>query len=224
MTASISGSARVSQRSPVGTPGSRSHFRTARTSSSKPCSSPGRRPNTGDLGLDTVGLEPGAWLATDDQLRVEGIDGGWLFAVGDVNGRALLTHMGKYQARVVGGVIAGRDSSAWADHVAVPRVVFTDPQIAAAGLTERAARDAGLAVTTVDYDIGHIAGTAVLGRGYHGTCRLVIDTDRDVIVGATFVGPTAGELLHAATIAIVGEVPIDRLWHAVPSFPTTSEI
>ncbi|WP_219419024.1 dihydrolipoyl dehydrogenase family protein [Pseudonocardia nigra] len=184
----------------------------------------GRRANTADIGLETIGLEPGGYLDTDDRLRVRGVDGDWLYAAGDVNGRALLTHQGKYQARLVGAIIAGADVEAWADHRAVPRVTFTDPQIAAVGKTERQARDAGVDVRTVRYDIGATAAGALAGKGVHGTSQLVIDQARRVIVGATFVGPGVGELLHAATIAIVGEVPLDTLWHAVPAFPTLSEV
>ena len=186
----------------------------------------GRRPLTDDLGLDTVGLEPGRYVEVDDNLRATGVDGGWLYVVGDANGRALLTHQGKYQARIAGDHIGGKDvgRGAWADHTAVPRVVFTDPQIAAVGMTEAEARERYDNVDTVRYDMGHTAGAATTGQGISGTSQLVIDADRRVIVGATFVGPHVGEMLHAATIAIVGEVPLDRLWHAVPAYPTMSEI
>jgi dihydrolipoamide dehydrogenase len=184
----------------------------------------GRAPRTDDLGLDTVGLAPGGYLGVDDRLRVHGVPGGWLYAAGDVNGRALLTHQGKYQARAVGDLVAGKDQAAWADHSAVPRVAFTDPQVAAVGHTEAQARDAGLDVKTVSYDVGSVAGGALAGEGASGTARLVIDEGRRVIVGATFVGPGVGELLHAATIAVVGEVPLETLWHATPAFPTMSEV
>jgi dihydrolipoamide dehydrogenase len=184
----------------------------------------GRRPNTADLGLETVGLEPGKAIAVDERLRATAVPAGWLYAVGDVNGRSLLTHTGKYQARIAGAHIAGLDTTAWGDDVAPARVVFTSPEIAAVGLTETQAREAGISVRTVEYDIGHVAGASVLGRGYRGTCKLVVDGDREVIVGATFVGPRVGELLHAATIAIVAEVPMETLWHAIPAFPTLSEV
>ena len=183
----------------------------------------GRKPNTDDLGLDTVGLEPGGPLEVDDRLAVTGVEGGWLFAAGDVNGRAMLTHQGKYQARVVGDVIAGKDVSAWADHGAVPQVVFTDPQAASVGQTEQQATDAGIDVKTVTSDPNGVAGGALHGHEF-GFAKLVIDQDRRVIVGASLIGPGVGELLHAATIAIVGEVPIATLWHATPAFPTTSEV
>jgi dihydrolipoamide dehydrogenase len=184
----------------------------------------GRRPVTDDLGLETVGLEPGKPLDVDDQLHVSGIEDSWLYAVGDVNGRALLTHQGKYQARIVGDVIAGRDIRAWADNEAVPRVVFTDPQVAAVGMTEQQAREAGISVETVSSKVGNLAAGALHGKDTTGTAKLVIDRSRRVIVGATFTGPGAAELVHSATIAIVGRVSLDQLWHAVPAFPTLSEI
>jgi pyruvate/2-oxoglutarate dehydrogenase complex dihydrolipoamide dehydrogenase (E3) component len=184
----------------------------------------GRTFNSDDIGLESVGLEPGGPIDVDDRLRVQGVDGGWLYAAGDVNGRALLTHQGKYQARLVGDIVAGRDHEAWADQRAVPQVVFTDPEIAAVGRTEAQARDAGLDVTVVIVPIASVAGAALVGDGVRGKAQLVIDQERRVVVGATFVGPHVGELLHAATIAIVGEVPVDTLWHAVPAFPTVSEV
>jgi pyruvate/2-oxoglutarate dehydrogenase complex dihydrolipoamide dehydrogenase (E3) component len=184
----------------------------------------GRRPATGDLGLDRVGLQPGRFVDVDDHLRATGIDGGWLYAVGDCNGRALLTHMGKYQARIAADVIVGKDATAFADHGIVPRVTFTDPQVCAVGLTEAEARAEGVDVRTVRYATGAVAGAAVLGDTFPGSSQLVIDDARGVVVGATFVGPGVQELLHSATIAIAGEVTLDRLWHAVPSFPTVSEV
>ena len=184
----------------------------------------GRRPATADLGLDVIGLEPGRYIDVDDQLRATAITGGWLYAVGDCNGRALLTHMGKYQARIAADVILGKDTASVADHGIVPRVTFTDPQVCAVGPTEAEARDGGIDVRTVRYATGGVAGATVLGDQFPGTSQLVIDQRRHVIVGATFVGPGVQELLHSATIAIAGEVTLDRLWHAVPSFPTVSEV
>lgn len=185
----------------------------------------GRRANTSDIGLETIGLEPGRPIEVDDHLLATGIPGNeWLYAVGDVNGRSLLTHMGKYQARVAGSHVNGVDSKAWADAKATPRVVFTSPEIAAVGLTEQQATEAGINVRTVRYDTGHVAGASILGKGIGGTAQLVIDADRGTIVGATFVGPKVGELLHSATIAIVADVTLETLWHAVPSFPTVSEV
>jgi len=201
----------------------------------------GRMPNTQDIGLDTVGLKPGGWLTVDGTLRVTGEDGslaggGWLYAAGDINHRALLTHQGKYQARAVGDVIVARargetvDDGRWgrhavtADERAVPQVVFTDPEVASVGLTAAAAEAAGLRLRVVDYDLAAVAGSALYADGYQGHARMVVDEDRRVIVGFTIVGPDVAELLHAATIAVVGEIPLDRLWHAVPAFPTVSEI
>jgi Pyruvate/2-oxoglutarate dehydrogenase complex, dihydrolipoamide dehydrogenase (E3) component, and related enzymes len=193
----------------------------------------GRTPRTGDLGLDTVGLEPGTWLDVDDTLRVRGVD--WLYAVGDVNHRALLTHQGKYQARAAGDVIAARatgrdaDTAPWGRHVAtadaaaVPQVTFTDPEVASVGLTAAAAERAGHRIRVVDYDLSWLAGATVQADDYAGVARAVVDEDRRVLLGMTLVGPGVGELLHAATVAIVGEVPLDRLWHAVPSYPTLGE-
>lgn len=185
----------------------------------------GRRPRTGDLGLETIGLSRDEYLAVNDHLQVESVDDGWLYAVGDVNGRALLTHVGKYQARIAGAHIAGQTAAAAGpDLTATPRVIFTSPEVGAVGLTEARARDRGLDVATVTYDVGKVSAASTLGHGYHGTAKLLIDRQRRVIVGATFVGPKMGELLHSATIAIVGEVPLERLWHAIPSFPTLSEV
>lgn len=197
----------------------------------------GRRPRTEELGLSALGvgdLADGDWVSVDDTLLVEGTD--WLYGVGDVNHRALLTHQGKYQARAAGDVIAARargvsvDDAAWgahvatADHAAVPQVVFTSPPVASVGLTAAEAERAGKRTRVVDIDLASIAGAATHADGYAGTARAVIDTDREVLIGATFVGPDVEELLHAATIAVVGEVPLSRLWHAVPAYPTISEV
>jgi pyruvate/2-oxoglutarate dehydrogenase complex dihydrolipoamide dehydrogenase (E3) component len=201
----------------------------------------GRTPNTRDIGLDDIGLTPGAWLTVDDTMRVLGDDGapigdGWLYAAGDVNRRVLLTHQGKYQARATGDVIVARakgeavEDGRWgrhaatADERAVPQVVFTEPEIASVGLTAAAAAAAGLRIRVVDHDLGAVAGSALHADGYRGHARMVVDEDRKVIVGFTLAGPDVAELLHAATIAVVGEVPLDRLWHAVPAFPTVSEV
>jgi pyruvate/2-oxoglutarate dehydrogenase complex dihydrolipoamide dehydrogenase (E3) component len=184
----------------------------------------GRKPNTSDLGLETVGLEPGRSIETDEQLRAVGVEGGWLYAIGDVNGRALLTHHGKYQARLVGDHLAGKQVEARADHQALVRVVFTDPQVAAVGPTLDAAREQGLDVETLSYGVGDVAGAALLGKGVSGTAQLIVDREARTIVGATFTGPGVGEMLHAATIAIVSGITLEQLWHAVPAFPTVSEV
>ncbi|MEV4612684.1 NAD(P)/FAD-dependent oxidoreductase [Kitasatospora sp. NPDC049258] len=196
----------------------------------------GRAPRTEDIGLETVGLAAGSWLAVDDSCRVTEVPGGWLYAAGDVNHRALLTHQGKYQARISGAAIAARargeqaDTGRWGAHAASadtagpPQVVFTEPEAASVGLTVAQARQRGLNVRAVDHDLGQVAGASLYADGYTGRARVVFDQDRSVVVGATFVGPAVAELLHSATVAVVGEVPIDRLWHAVPSYPTISEV
>jgi pyruvate/2-oxoglutarate dehydrogenase complex dihydrolipoamide dehydrogenase (E3) component len=197
----------------------------------------GRIPRTAGLGLESVGLVPGGWLAVDDSCLVEAVPGGWLYAAGDVNGRNLLTHMGKYQARACGDAIVARargelngrprpwsELAASADHLGAPQVVFTDPEVAAVGLTEAAALGKNLPVRAVDYEIGNVSGARLSADGYAGRARFVIDEERKILVGATFVGPDTSELLHSATVAVVGEVPLGRLWHAVPSFPTISEV
>ncbi len=194
----------------------------------------GRVGRTRDLGLEEIGLVADDAIEVDDTMRVPGYD--WLYAVGDVNGRVKLTHQGKYQARAAGDAIAARaagrpvDDAPWgahvatADHRAVPQVTFTEPEVASVGLTAAAAQEAGLRVRVLDYDLSWVAGASVYADDYRGRARAIVDLDRRVLVGATFVGPDVGELLQAATIAVVGEVPIDRLWHAVPAYPTVSEV
>jgi pyruvate/2-oxoglutarate dehydrogenase complex dihydrolipoamide dehydrogenase (E3) component len=191
----------------------------------------GRTPRTEDIGLETVGLEPGSWLDdVDPTLRVNHVDGGWLYAAGDVNHIVLLTHMGKYQARVCGDAIADRAhgqppaTTAWADQSAVPQVIFTQPEVAAVGLTAAQAEAAGRNIRVVDYDLGAVAGSKLFADGYTGQARMVVDEDRHTMIGATLAGPGVGELIHAATVAVAGQVPLDRLWHAVPSYPTMSEV
>lgn len=182
----------------------------------------GRSPRTRDIGLESVGLEGGGWVEVDDRMRVPGQD--WLYAIGDVNARVLLTHMGKYQARVAVDVICGRDVRVQEDGLSSPRVVFTEPQVAAVGLTLARAQEQGLSVQALDNPTSATAGASFHGRNAVGTSRLVIDEQRRVLVGATFTGVDVDEWLHAATVAIVGQVPLERLWHAVPAFPTRSEV
>ena len=184
----------------------------------------GRRPNTADLGLETVGLEPGRPVPVDDTLCAGGVHGGWLYAIGDANGRALFTHMGKYHARIAVDAVLWRPVSDEADHGMVPRVTFTDPQVASVGLTETQARERGVDTRVVRVGLEETAAAAVAGEDVTGTAQLVIDEARQVIVGATFTGPDIDSLLHSATVAIVGEVPMDRLRHAVAAFPTLSEV
>jgi pyruvate/2-oxoglutarate dehydrogenase complex dihydrolipoamide dehydrogenase (E3) component len=195
----------------------------------------GRSAGSIDLGLDRIGVDVSAshgFVTTDDHMAALGA-GDWLYAVGDINGRALLTHMGKYQGRIAGDVIAARaegrplDGSRHrdvADHDMVPAVVFTDPQVASVGVTEAGARDKGIDVETVEYDLAQVAGASLLRDDYTGRAKLVVDRASDTLVGATFVGADVAELLHSATTAIVGKVTLETLWHVVPSYPTASEV
>jgi pyruvate/2-oxoglutarate dehydrogenase complex dihydrolipoamide dehydrogenase (E3) component len=182
----------------------------------------GRRPNTDALGVDTIGLEPGKPIEVDDYMRASD----WLYAIGDVNGRALLTHMGKYHARIAADAILGPSGPCLIlDGARAPRVVFTDPQVAAVGYTLAAAQDAGMNVKPVDVPTQASAGASFYGRDdAPGTSRLVVDEEAGLVVGATFTGPEVSEWLQAATIAVVAQVPLDRLAHAVPAFPTRSEV
>jgi pyruvate/2-oxoglutarate dehydrogenase complex dihydrolipoamide dehydrogenase (E3) component len=197
----------------------------------------GRTPNTGDIGLETIGLTPGSWLDVDDTCLVRRVDGDWLYAMGDANHRALLTHQGKYQARMAGNVIGARahaaplDTTPWGAHVAtadahaVPQVFFTDPEAASVGLTAMEAERSGHRIKVVDVDMGEtVPGANFYADGYTGRARMVVDVEHGYLLGASFVGPGVAELLHSATIAVAAQVPIDRLWHAVPCFPTISEV
>ncbi len=184
----------------------------------------GRRPRTEELGLESVGLEGGGYVEVDENMQVPGHP--WLYAIGDVNGRILLTHMGKYQARIASEHILGNPSAFehGADGKQSPRVVFTDPQVGAVGHTEKTAREAGLDFHILEVGTSGNAGGSFYGRGAPGTSRLLVDKQSDLIIGATITGSEVPDFIHAATIAIVGEVPMGRLWHATPSFPTRSEI
>ncbi|MFE3904922.1 dihydrolipoyl dehydrogenase family protein [Streptomyces sp. NPDC059153] len=196
----------------------------------------GRAPHTDDIGLDTVGLTPGSWLDVDTTCLVRGVEGDWLYALGDVNHRALLTHQGKYQARTAGDAIGARaaglplDDAPWGDHAttadqhAVPQVFFTDPEAGAVGLSAEEAARAGHRTKVVDLDFSAAQGANLYADGYQGHARMVVDLDREVLLGVTFVGYGISELLHSATIAVAGEVPLKRLRHAVACFPTVSEI
>ncbi|SCF71779.1 dihydrolipoamide dehydrogenase [Streptomyces sp. Ncost-T10-10d] len=196
----------------------------------------GRAPHTDDIGLDTVGLTPGSWLDVDTTCLVRGVEGDWLYALGDVNHRALLTHQGKYQARTAGDAIGARaaglplDDAPWGDHAttadqhAVPQVFFTDPEAGAVGLSAEEAARAGHRAKVVDLDLSAAQGANLYADGYQGHARMVVDLDREVLLGVTFVGYGISELLHSATIAVAGEVPLKRLRHAVACFPTVSEI
>ncbi|MCM4076038.1 dihydrolipoyl dehydrogenase family protein [Paractinoplanes hotanensis] len=183
----------------------------------------GRTPQAVDLGLEVVGVKPEGYVEVDAHMRVPGQD--WLYVIGDLNGRALFTHMAKYQAAIASGEILGRPMVA--DHLAdgpgSPRVIFTSPQVAAVGHTMASAGRAGLRVRVVDVGTEANAGGSYSGGGA-GTARFLVDEDRQVLVGVTVTGTAVAEFLQAATVAIVGEVPVTRLRHAIPSFPTRSEL
>jgi pyruvate/2-oxoglutarate dehydrogenase complex dihydrolipoamide dehydrogenase (E3) component len=200
----------------------------------------GRTPRTKNIGLETIGLQDGKWIPVDDTLLVKHSTNSpsdpWLYATGDVNHRALLTHQGKYQGRACGDIIVSRSKNqtlstdswgmhvATADHESVPQVIFTDPEVAAVGLTEAAAKKKGYQIKCVEYDMANVAGAYLHADEYIGKAKMVVDTQSEVVLGVTFVGQDVAELLQAATIAVVGEVSIQRLWHAVPAYPTISEI
>jgi pyruvate/2-oxoglutarate dehydrogenase complex dihydrolipoamide dehydrogenase (E3) component len=184
----------------------------------------GRRPRTEGIGLESAGIETNerGFLDTDRRLRVGGRD--WLYAVGDVTGRSLFTHMGKYQAWVAAESILGRETEAIAEGLGSPRVTFTDPQVAAVGKTLAEAERAGIEARAVDVPTDGTAGASFQGRDTGGTSRLVVDTTAETIVGATFTGFETADFLHAATVAMVGEVPLARLRHAVAAYPSRSEV
>jgi dihydrolipoamide dehydrogenase len=176
------------------------------------------------LGLETIGVETDehGFLATDDRLRVDGSD--WLYAIGDVNGRALFTHVGKYQAWIVAENLMGREVEAIAERIGSPRVTFTDPQVAAVGKTLAQAREDGLEARAIDVPTDGTAGSSFQGKDTGGTSRIVVDEGTGTIVGATFTGFETADFVQAATAAVVGEVPLTRLRHAIPPFPSRSEI
>lgn len=187
-------------------------------------SATGRRPLTEGIGLEHVGLKSGDYIKVNDKLQAEGVAGDWLYAVGDANGRSLLTHTGKYQARIAADVILGKDAASWGDIKAVPRIIFTDPEVAASGMTAADAEAAGIPTRVVDYKFEHTAAAAAHGKGVTGQARMVVNTDTETIIGMTFVAAGAGEMIHAATIAIAGQVKLRDLWHAIPPFPSLSEV
>jgi pyruvate/2-oxoglutarate dehydrogenase complex dihydrolipoamide dehydrogenase (E3) component len=199
----------------------------------------GRKPRTSDIGLESIGLEGirGSALPVADSMAVQSVPGEWLFAIGDANGRAMTTHMGKYQARVAADniiALAKGDSTsskgepcskytAFADRAAISQVVFTDPNVACVGLTVAEAKKAGKSAKEVATPF-KAPGAAYHEDGYSGWAQWVVDTQTNQLLGATFVGRDAADLLHASTVAVAGGVPLDRLWHAIPGFPTLSEV
>ena len=141
--------------------------------------------------------------------------------IGDLNGRAAFTHMAKYQAAIACDHVLGKDSGVehGADGPLAPRVIFTDPQVCSVGHNTRTAAEAGLCPRVIDIETSGNAGGSFYGRGARGTSRFLVDEERGVLVGATITGSEVADFLQAATIAIVGEVPVARLRHAVPGLP-----
>jgi pyruvate/2-oxoglutarate dehydrogenase complex dihydrolipoamide dehydrogenase (E3) component len=186
----------------------------------------GRRPHTEGIGLEAIGVEPDehGFLAVDDHLHVDGAPA-WLYAVGDVNGRALFTHTGKYQAWVAArNLLGGDEVETCAEALGSPHVTFTDPQVAAVGKTLAQAEEEGISARAVDVPTDGSPGASFQGKGTGGTSRIVVDEDKGTIVGATFSGCETADFLQAATIAIVAEVPLARLRHAIAPYPSRSEI
>lgn len=193
----------------------------------------GRVVNTDDLGLETVGLRGGEFVAVDDHLTAIGVDGDWLYAIGDTTGRALLSHVSQYHAGIVADVVAGRAHGSPLDgqefvardkgHLA--QVIFTEPQVVEVGYTEEDARAAGFAVTTrtAQYP-GAVAELAILRDRFDAEAKLVVDADRGTLLGATFVGPDIADLVHAATVAVVGKVPLALLRHVIAPHPSLSQV
>lgn len=214
-------------------------------STSKILVATGRRAVIANIGLESVDYDPafiesGRSIAVDDSLVVQGVDSNslpWLYAAGDVNGRAMLTHTSKYHGRIGANAIIARARgdfpskptpfdrfSASADHTAVPQVIFSDPGVASVGLTSKGADRRGLAVRVVEAPMVTL-GAMLHAEGYaEGWAQWVLEKDSGVLLGATFVGSEVSELLHASTVAIVAGMRIDQLAHTIPSFPTMSEV
>lgn len=192
----------------------------------------GRAVNTDDLGLASVGLIDGDFVSVDDHLQSTGVEGSWLYAIGDTTGRALLSHITQYHGRLVAEVIAARaggravnENSMARDSGTLAQVIFTDPQVAEVGLTEAQAREHGYEVVTRTASYPEaVPHLSILRDGLDARGKLVIDADTDTIVGATFVGPQVAELIHAATLAVVAKIPLSVLRHAVPPHPSLNQV
>jgi pyruvate/2-oxoglutarate dehydrogenase complex dihydrolipoamide dehydrogenase (E3) component len=182
----------------------------------------GRNPNLADIGLETVGLDPEAHtVEIDAHMRAAER----LWAVGDITGKGALTHISRYQAAGAVADILGKDGPP-ADYRAVSRVTFTDPELAAVGMTESEAREAGLSVRVGRAEIERSARGWLHGPGTTGIVKVVEDADRGVLVGATVVAPYGGEVLGMLVTAVHGEVPVARLrtmHYAYPTFHRTIE-
>jgi len=177
----------------------------------------GRRPNLGDIGLEALGLDPDARsLETDDHMRA----GEGLWAIGDITGKGAFTHMSMYQASIAAKAILDADGAPTADYRAVPRVTFTDPEVGSVGMTEKQARDAGLDVRVGCADLASSSRGWIHKAGNAGVIKLVEDAGEGVLVGATAVGPTGGEMLSALTVAVHARVPTSTLISMIYAYPT----
>lgn len=183
----------------------------------------GRKVDLGAVGLDTVGVDTSLRaVPVDEHLKVA--DG--VYAVGDIVGQGAYTHMSMYHAGIVTEVVQrlargdSLDGAPRAEHHAVPRVTFTDPEVGAVGLTERQARDAGLTVRTGSTPVPSVARGWIHGVGNEGHIKLVADADRGVLVGATSMGPTGGEVLGALSVAVAAAIPLDQLRRTIWAYPT----
>ncbi|MFD0384860.1 dihydrolipoyl dehydrogenase family protein [Streptomyces stramineus] len=176
----------------------------------------GRRADLSGLGLETVGLDPGAKaLKVDARLLAAPA----LWGVGDVTGHGAFTHVAMYEAQIVVRAVLGRPGPD-ADYRALPRVTFTDPEVGAVGLTERQARERGLRVRTGLARLPSTARGWIHKAGNEGLVKLVEDLDRGVLVGATTVGPAGGEVMYGPAVAIQAEVPVEALRHMIYAYPT----
>ena len=175
----------------------------------------GRRPNLADLGLETVGPGPVRAVASTPMDGCAPADGLW--AIGDITGKGAFTHMSMYQAAIAARDILGQDGPE-ASYTAVPHVTFTDPEVGSVGMTEKQARDAGLNVRVGTTDLAS-STRGWIAKG-EGLIKLVEDADRGVLVGATSVGPTGGEVLGMLVTAVHAEVPTDTLKSMIFAYPT----
>lgn len=176
----------------------------------------GRRAGLAGLGLAAAGLDEAARVIEVDP-RMRAGDGVW--AIGDITGKGAFTHVSMYQAGIAVADILGQDGPG-ADYRALPRVTFTDPEIGAVGLTQAQARDAGLPVRTGFSALPSSARGWIHKAGNDGFIKLVEDTGRGVLVGATSAGPAGGEVLGALTVAIHAEVPVTSLRRMIYAYPT----
>lgn len=193
----------------------------------------GRRMNTDDIGLETVGLPVGGSVCVNDRLQAVGVTGNWLYAVGDITARNRLSHISTYHGRVAADIITARAAgralfeNELVAHDAgnVAQVIFTDPQVVEVGRTERQARAEGFVVRTRTARYPeNVSQLALFRDGFEGWAKLVINAVTNTLLGATFVGPGFSELVHAATLAIVAQVPTSLLRHAVAPHPTVNQV